>query len=663
MAQLQLNSEQQQAVQHVHSPLLVLAGAGSGKTRVISEKIAYLVRQNFVQAKAIYAVTFTNKAAREMQQRVYKTLHKNEAKGIVIATFHTLGRSILKKHGSHYGLKKNFSIYDEEDSLKLIIELSGQERDTAQIILQKISRWKNEGCWTDAIPTAGDEFTQLAATTYTAYQAQLRAYNAVDFDDLIALPLQIFQQYPAALSEWRTKIGYLLVDEYQDTNHTQYQLIKLLLGHRHTLTVVGDDDQSIYAWRGAQPQNISRLHEELPQLHIIKLEQNYRSSQTILRAANQVIRQNPHLFVKQLWSTLEEGERLLIKECRDPEEEADVIAHSIYQAYTLQHYPLSECAILYRSNHQARLLELALRRYQLPYRLIGGSSFFQQPEIKDLLAYLRIIANPNDSAALLRIINIPPREIGAMSIKKITEFAHLHHLSLLEAIQHEYLHHVIGRPLHYKLQQLAVLLKDIQEQASKDILTAFEQLVTRIEYQNYLKTQYQSKQTVERKWQQCQNLGEWVASQSESLAESLNQLALIALLENKDSEENEACITLMTLHSAKGLEFPHVFLIGMEEDILPHRNSIDDDNVEEERRLFYVGLTRAQKTLQLSYCQQRKRYGEWERCLPSRFLEELPPEDIVWHKKGQVLAPETKAHNAKQALAAIKASLQQKQHS
>ena len=675
MHKSQLNQPQIKAVRHIDSPLLVLAGAGSGKTRVITEKIAYLINECELKANGIFAVTFTNKAAKEMQERVQKAIAKVNLQGIKISTFHTLGLNILKKHGKLYGLRPNFSIYDYDDSLKLISEMLSSDKEEAQLYLHQISTWKNHYLLPHELEGRLDsEFQANVLVLYKLYQEQLIAYNAVDFDDLIYAPLYILSHIPEAENYWQNRISYLLVDEYQDTNIAQYQLIKRLVAGRKAFTVVGDDDQSIYAWRGAKPENLVRLKEDYHNLEIIKLEQNYRSTSLILRAANEIISHNPHIFEKKLWSQLGEGDAIHINECKDPEDEAERIAFAIRQHALLNHRKFSQYAILYRGNHQARIFELALRRQQVPYRLIGGTSFFQQAEVKDLLAYLRLLVNPEDTSSLLRIINIPKREIGPAALKKIADFANEHNLSLMAAMRHEHIHSHIGKASDAKLRQFCRTIQDLQK--SVDIIShaqLFDLLLEGTNYLGYLKEQTANKASVEKRINNCNYLGEWLQrsggvtledsvepediNPNRNLSDVLSHLTLVAMLDNQEDKDEQQEITLMTLHTSKGLEFPYVYLAGIEEDILPHKNSIDNDTVEEERRLFYVGITRAQKNLTISYCQKRKRYGNWEFCKPSRFLDELPADDLEWHKLNTHKTPELKAQVGRSALDAIRASL------
>ncbi|WP_077928545.1 UvrD-helicase domain-containing protein [Wohlfahrtiimonas populi] len=640
---MQLNQQQLEAVHSISQPLLVLAGAGSGKTRVITEKIRYLVRECSYPSKNVYAVTFTNKAAKEMQERVKGTLTREETNGLKVTTFHRLGLQILKKHGHLCGLRKGFSIYDQRDSLSLLADLLG-DSDEAKLIQMQISNWKNDHQSVENLQGCiEDELMQNSVQAYADYREQLLTYNALDFDDLIFMPLQLLSTNGEVLKYWQREIRYLLVDEYQDTNLCQYELVKLLMAHKNGLTVVGDDDQSIYAWRGARPENLHKLHEDFPNLKMIKLEQNYRSTGHILNAANQVIRFNPHLYEKSLWSSLGMGDEITVDEFKSAQDEIDFVVLSIEESAALVGNDYSQFAILYRGNHQAKVYEIALNMRNIPVRVVGGTSFFQQPEIKDLISYLKVIANSEDIASLLRIINVPKREIGVASLKKLVEFSKVNQLSLYDALKHDQLGAVLGKSLGAKCRDFYRIL--FQTKAQLDLgetREALESLLDRIGYDDYLREQSISPKSLERKQKNIEYLVNWLDQYDMPFEEILSHLTLISILENDSEQKDHNAVTLMTLHSAKGLEFPYVFLVSMEEDILPHKNSIDNDTVEEERRLFYVGITRARQKLALTYCRQRKRYGEWESCTPSRFLDELPEENIIWRRPGETSSKELK---------------------
>ncbi len=653
---MKLNPEQASAVNHIHTPLLVLAGAGSGKTRVITEKIKYLIEEQFYDPRSVYAVTFTNKAAKEMADRLAGTLGKEKGRKVKVSTFHTLGLSILKKHGKLLGLRKGFSIYDQKDTFQLMESLIEADNDTIRLALDRISTWKNDMRSLSSLQNeAVDEYEQSLVELYERYQAQMISYNAIDFDDLILLPMQLLRENAEVRSYWQKEIRYMLVDEYQDTNLCQYEVVKLLIGAGKHLTVVGDDDQSIYAWRGARPENLHQLKVDFPTLTLVKLEQNYRSTGHILKAANHVISLNPHLYDKALWSNLGDGERIEIRDFKSAEAEAEYVATTIVHDAMLNGSQYSDYAVLYRGNHQSRIFEMALRMRGIPVKVVGGTSFFQQPEVKDLLSYLKLIVNPEDNPSLLRIINIPKREIGAVTLKKITEFADLHKLSLFETLEHPHLSSFIGK----SGQRCALFAKMIRElgKYEMDVETLFDKLTNAIGYDEYLREQSASPKAFERKQNSVNALREWFVGESAPLGDILSHLTLISILENQNEEKEENAVTLMTLHSAKGLEFPYVFMVGLEEDILPHRNSIDNDMVEEERRLFYVGVTRARQKLDITYCRQRKRYGEWESCKVSRFLHELPEDNITWHKTGEAPSKEVMRENTSKTLAGLQSML------
>ncbi len=662
-----LNPPQRAAVTHIDGPLLVLAGAGSGKTRVITQKIAYLIRDCGLRAHHIAAVTFTNKAAREMAERVGKLVKGAEAKGLRVSTFHTLGLNIIRHELKTLGYKPGFSIYDQRDSLQLLAELADGALDAedAQKAQWQISHWKNAMVSPEAaFAAAQDEAALETAKLYAAYRGQLKAYNAVDFDDLIWLPLQLLHDHAGAREAWQNRIRYLLVDEYQDTNTCQYHLVKHLIGARGMLTAVGDDDQSIYAWRGAQPHNLRLLSEDYPQLEVIKLEQNYRSTRRILRAANTLIANNPHVFDKRLWSDLGLGEPIRAIVCRDGDDEvARVVSELIHHRFR-HRTAYGDYAILYRGNHQSRPFETALRQHGIPYRLSGGQSFFAQTEIKDLIAYLRLLANPDDDAAFVRIANVPRREIGPATLERLAAYAGERGTGLLVAcLEVGLASHLPERALE-RLRRFARWVVDVSERARRgDPAAAVCEMVAEMRYADWLREQASDPKQAERRIGSADELLDWLARMGAvegtppSLAERVAKMTLADLLERQEDEQAHDAVTLMTLHAAKGLEFPHVFIIGMEEEILPHRNSIDTDNIEEERRLAYVGITRAQQTLTLTLAKRRKKYGEWETCEPSRFLAELPQDDLEWEGAGVELAPEVKRERGRANLANLKEML------
>ena len=663
-----LNPEQQTAVKAIDQPLLVLAGAGSGKTRVITEKIAYLIKQG-LPARHIAALTFTNKAAREMKSRVSKLIDSSESRGLRVSTFHSLGLDILRKEHKVLAYKAAITLFDEQDKqtlLKSLINYGAKDCDIDNVdrYAQQIGQWKNAFVTPEQALTSANPDQHPIAGLYQEYTRSLKAYNAVDFDDLILLPVLLFQQHREVLEKWQNKIRYLLVDEYQDTNITQYQLIKLLAGSLGRFTVVGDDDQSIYAWRGAQPENLAQLQKDYSRLQVIKLEQNYRSTGRILKVANHLIANNPHVFEKRLWSELGYGDALRVLSHRNDQVEAqqvvsEIVHHKFKTGGSYQDY-----AILYRGNHQSRLFEQALRENNIPYLISGSSSFFNNPEIKDILAYLRLMVNQNDDAAYLRIINTPKREIGPTTLEKLGTYANERHISLFAASAELGLTQKLSEKSIIRLQKFYNWVLDTASQIDRgDTFVAIEQVINHIGYEQFLKENSKSNESAARKIKNVNELVEWLkriadkdSDVQKPLAEIVSKIMLMDIMERNQEQESLDQVSLMTLHAAKGLEFPHVFLIGIEENILPHQSSIEADNIEEERRLAYVGITRAQRTCTFSYCTHRKRYGEISECEPSRFLNELPADDLEWVNKKQ-LTPDVIKERGKANLANLKTML------
>ncbi len=669
-----LNPQQQAAVKATDHPLLVLAGAGSGKTRVITEKIAYLVKQG-LPARHIAAVTFTNKAAREMKSRVSKLLDDTQIRGLRVSTFHSLGLDILRKEHNVLSYKAAITLFDEQDKqglLKNLISHGAKNCDINQVdhYAHQIGQWKNAFITPEQAVTQTPKEQQPAAFLYQEYNRSLKAYNAVDFDDLILLPVLLFQQHPAVLEKWQNKIRYLLVDEYQDTNITQYQLVKLIAGALGRFTVVGDDDQSIYAWRGAQPENLAQLRKDFSRLQVIKLEQNYRSTGRILKVANHLIANNPHAFEKQLWSELGYGEPLRVLSHKNDQVEAQQIVSEIVHHKFKNGGRYQDYAILYRGNHQSRLFEQGLRENNIPYVISGSTSFFAYAEIKDILGYLRLFVNPDDDAAFLRIINTPRREIGPTTLEKLGSYANERHISLFAASTELGLTQRLSDKSIHRLQKFHDWVLDTVKRIDQgDMFKVIEEFIQQIGYEQFLKEESKSKESADRKIKNVCDLVEWLKRIAEKnstaedgnssqapLAEIVAKIMLMDIMERNQEAEVSDQVSLMTLHAAKGLEFPHVFLIGIEENILPHQNSIDTDNIEEERRLAYVGITRAQRTCTFSYCTHRKRYGEITECEPSRFLNELPADDLEWINKKQ-LTPEVIKERGKANLANLKSML------
>ena len=664
-----LNSAQRAAVHHLDGPCLVLAGAGSGKTRVITHKIAWLIRDCGIEPRHIAAVTFTNKAAREMKTRLASLLGKDLIRGLRVSTFHTLGLDILRRERNTLGYKPGFSIYDNTDSIALLRELMtrafGDHGNQAEQMLWRISAWKSALILPDEAlaGAAGDAAGVTAARLYEAYNHHLKTYNAVDFDDLIMLPVLLFRDHPAILETWQNRIRHLLVDEYQDTNVTQYELVRQLVGARGNLTAVGDDDQSIYAWRGARPENLARLQEDFPQLTVIKLEQNYRSTGCILQAANALIDNNPHLIRKRLWSELGFGDPIRILRTRNEEQEAEQIVSELLHHHFVHRTGWADYAILYRGNHQSRLFERMLREHEIPYYLSGGLSFFAYAEIKDIMAYLRLIANPDDDNALLRIVNTPRREIGPGSVEKLARYAASQGHSLFAASLDPGLADALGSRPCRMLQQFARWVLELQHRADNGETVALaQQLLDDIGYQRWLLDNSKDEAEATRRMDNVRELLGWLARMANnhpdaSLADLVARLTLVDTLDRDNEDDRGNRVHLMTLHAAKGLEFPHVYLVGMEEGLLPHRNSIEEHNIEEERRLAYVGITRARKTLTLSFAVKRTRYGETIDCQPSRFIDELPAELLRWSGEGIEVDQEERQQRGQAHLSSLKALL------
>lgn len=664
-----LNPEQQKAVLMTDAPLLVIAGAGSGKTRVITEKIAHLLEKG-IEAKHIFAVTFTNKAAREMRSRVESVCSSKKSKHLRISTFHSLGLDIIRKEHTALGLKKDVSILDEQDKYKVLQDIiengkNAIDKDQLKPLSWQISEWKNQAILPqEAMSLAEDAQQQFAAALYEEYRRYNLVCNSVDFDDLILAPLELFKAHTDILEKWRNNTRYLLLDEYQDTNTSQYELFRYLVGSLGQFTVVGDDDQSIYAWRGANPENLLQLEKDYPRLQVIKLEQNYRSTQRILKSANQLISNNPHIYEKNLWSNAPGDEKICVIRCKDEFFEAQQIAAEISrQKFKLQANN-SDFAILYRSNHQARLLEKNLRELSLPYTISGGTSFFSHAEVKDVLSYIKLLINPDDNSAFLRVINTPRREIGTSTVEKLARYAAERHISLFDACFEFGLEHQLNERTYKKLRSFcdwAVRLSD-RTQQEEDPIALLHEMLADIDYYDWIKAHANSDKQAERKINNVLELIKWIdnsakkSQEDRSLGEIVSRMMLLDSLERNEEEEKTDQVKLMTLHAAKGLEFPYVYLIGMEEGILPHQNSIDSEQIEEERRLAYVGITRAQKQLTFSYCSHRKKYGDVLSTEPSRFLNELPVDELDWAAVNKQ-DPETQKKKGQDSLALMKSLL------
>ncbi len=667
-----LNSPQREAVKYLDGPLLVLAGAGSGKTRVITQKISYLIDEAGYQPREIAAITFTNKAAREMQERVAKQMQGKPSKGLTITTFHSLGLQMLRQEAALLGYKPQFSILDSSDSFKILSDvLATTDKKLLKQTQWQISNWKNAFVNPDQAKASADEdLTYAAAKVYQIYQQTLRAYQAVDFDDLIKLPVELFQDNESALNKWQGKLQYLLVDEYQDTNACQYKLVKMLTGVRGQFTAVGDDDQAIYGWRGADVENLRQLTTDFSKLKVIKLEQNYRSTVRILRAANAVIANNPKLFEKKLWSELGTGDLIQVSAQASDIAEAESVVMKL-QAHKFEHRTkFLDYAILYRGNHQARLLEEKLREQKIPYTISGGQSFFDKTEIKDIVSYLRLVANEDDDPAFIRAATTPKKGIGNTTLERLGEYASLHKLSLFAAAYEGAFQRELGPKQCDDLLTFCHYISNLQVRAVKDRAgEVLNDLLIAIQYEAFL-YDHEEPRAAEGKWKNVLEFIGWLTKKGDSstdfgnesdgknLLELTQMVSLMSMLEGREEGEPDA-VKLSTLHAAKGLEFGHVFLIGVEEGILPHSSSLEAGNeaqIEEERRLMYVGITRAQKSLTISWCKKRKRVGEVQMCEPSRFIAELPTADVR-HFGNPFNDPEVSKDFGKERMANIRAML------
>lgn len=656
-----LNPQQLAAVKHFDSPLLVLAGAGSGKTGVITQKIAWLIEKQQYAPSSIIAVTFTNKASNEMRERLKKQLNAKQMRGLTIATFHRLGMDMLHKDGEAIGLRKGFTILDQGDSLSALRELirEGNSSIEERVLQNKISYWKNEFIdHQQALAQSSDDSERVCALLYARYNELLRACNSVDFDDLISLPVTLLRKHRDVRDKWRGRVRHLLVDEYQDTNAAQYELVRLLVDKFGALTAVGDDDQSIYSWRGARPENLMALKKDYPNLRVIKLEQNYRSSQRILRCANAVISHNPHDFEKKLWSDLGLGDMLRVSVCKHSLDEAEWVSAEIMTRHFQKDTPWGDFAILYRSNFQSRAFEQALREKKIPYSISGGSSFFDKVEIKDMLAYLKLMVNPDDDTAFLRCINTPRREIGPTTLAKLGAHASNRRISLFAACHDVGLESVLtGRGLH-RLQRFANWLTLTADNAERgDTLAVVKGVFEDIDYEDWIEKQFESPPKAKRAIENTHELLAWIKrlltddeQKDQPLAEVVRSLCLHDMLSRQSEENENNQVQMMTLHAAKGLEFPHVYMVGMEENLLPHRNSVEEDGIEEERRLAYVGMTRARHTLTFTRSRARQQFGETSACDASRFLDDIPSEDVVFMGELDKTSAEQQRATGKDAL-------------
>lgn len=650
-----LNLAQLEAVNHLGGPCLVLAGAGSGKTRVITHKIGRLIQAGLAPER-IAAITFTNKAAAEMRERA-KQLVGREAKKTLICTFHALGVRLLRDDGEALGLKKQFSILDTDDITSLLKDCGGTtDANTARGWQWTISAWKSAGLNSaQAMAQARGEDDRVAATIMGLYEERLSAYQSVDFDDLIALPLKLLRDHPEVREKWQKKMGHVLVDEYQDTNATQYELLKLLVGERARFTAVGDDDQSIYGWRGATLDNLKRLPQDFPALKVIKLEQNYRSTSAILRAANNVIGPNPKLFPKTLWSDLGEGEPVRVVDADNEDHEAErAVARIQSLRASSVHKEWRDFAILYRANHMARAFEQSLRRAQIPYKVSGGQGFFDRAEIRDLCAWLRLLVNNDDDPAFVRAATTPKRGIGHQTLQHLGNFATQYKISLFEALFSNSLSSALPARAVATLHEFGRSVNDLEyrarhtegAEAARAFLTEW---LKDIAYEQHLIESEDNEKVAAARWGNVVDFCDWMAgrcggeisdeagvqtqSERKTLLEVVQTIALLSTLSEREQDQN--VVTLSTLHASKGLEWPHVTLAGVNEGLLPFK--LDDDanasseaaqeslalRLQEERRLIYVGITRAQRTLSVSWLKRRKKGRDYIAGLPSRFIAEM----------------------------------------
>ncbi|TBR13284.1 MAG: ATP-dependent DNA helicase Rep [Lysobacter sp.] len=654
-----LNPPQRAAVEHVDGPLLVLAGAGSGKTRVIVEKIAHLIASGRMPARRIAAITFTNKSAREMRERVAKRIKGDAAEGLTLCTFHALGLKLLQIEHAKAGLRRGFSIFDADDSTAQIKDLlpAGSKPDVIDGVRGLISRAKNAGLSpAEAIREARSPREVEAATVYDLYQQRLASFNAVDFDDLIRLPVQLLEADEEMRLGWRERIGYLLVDECQDTNDAQYRLLKALAGPKGLFTCVGDDDQSIYAWRGANPDNLLQLGTDYPALRIIKLEQNYRCSNRVLRSANALIANNPHEHLKTLWSDQPDGERLRIWECRDATHEAERVAGEIHFIAAARQAPWSDFCVLFRGNFQSRALEKSLQLMRVPYHLSGGTAFLDRGEVKDVLAWLRLLANPDDDAAFLRAVQSPRREVGAGTLARLAELSSQAHMPMARAIDNVGALKQLPPRAANALDTFASLVKQLRSKAN---VLAPADLVREVAERSGLlaavRSQCKDEAGFQRRKANIDELAGWFDGSRHSGPGEL--AAQLALLSHADKGEAGNQVRLMSLHAAKGLEFRYVFLIGLEDGTLPHEASLEEGRLDEERRLLYVGMTRAKEQLWMSYSRMAQRWGEVLRLKPSRFLDELPAAEIQRDGADPAVDAENRKARADAGFAAIRALL------
>ena len=666
-----LNSAQMEAVHHLGGPCLVLAGAGSGKTRVITHKIARLLEAGYAPGQ-IAAITFTNKAAQEMRERAKSLIGARAAKNLVVSTFHSLGVRILRAEGEKLGLKQQFSILDSDDVLGVLKDAgSTSDNNLARRWQWTISLWKNGGLSSDTVqPETDDE--RIAQQVMKRYEERLAAYQAVDFDDLIGLPHKLLQRDAEVRAKWQDTLRYLLVDEYQDTNAIQYEMLKSLAGERAMFTAVGDDDQSIYGWRGATIDNLRRLPQEYPNLKVIPLEQNYRSTGHILRAANSVIGNNPKLFEKKLWSDLGDGDPVQVVECDNEEHEAERVVARI-QSLRGQggEVMFKDFAVLYRANHLARMFEKALRRANIPYKVSGGQSFFDRAEIKDLCAWLRLLVNNDDDPAFLRAVTTPKRGIGHQTLSSLGEFSGKWKTSLYEALFAESLGTVLNARAVGSLHEFGRYVNDLEYRArhtvgAEDAKVLLLGWLKDIDYEKHLYEGEDSEKLAASRWTNVLDFVDWIAkrcggeiendggisveTEKKSVLEVAQTISVIISLAERGDEQD--VVTLSTLHASKGLEWPHVMLAGVNEGLLPFKSDDDEmtpERLEEERRLMYVGITRARRTLAVNVLRRRKKGRDTIQGIPSRFIAEMKLHEAKAHEDPREKLKALRAAAAKRA--------------
>lgn len=643
-----LNPQQLVGATHRDGPLLILAGAGSGKTKVITTRIAWLIAEQGIPARSIIALTFTNKAAREMKERVYNLLPPKSGKGLTIGTFHAFCVQLLRSKIGLLGYREKFSIFDSSDRMHLITDIMKDLKVDLEILPPDKVAWKISDAknvlihpGSEAQDFFGDE---LLASIYRHYQSTLKGFNIIDFDDLLMLAVDLFRLAPEEMAQYTSRWRYLLVDEYQDTNPAQYRLLKCLTRQHDNICVVGDDDQSIYAWRGADISNILNFEKDFPGTLVLRLEQNYRSTANILAAANALIEHNSARKGKRLWTSGEKGAPVKIISTSDETDEAESIVSEILSLRREERASFSEMAIVFRTNFQTRPFETLFSEQGIPYEVIGGTKFFDRREVKDIVCYLRLMANRHDEIALLRVINRPKRGIGTQTIEKIVHFAELHSLPLYEVLLEADTVETLDENIRYKIGLFCELIEEYSKKllSARSLVSVVREIVFASGYEEELLRESggdADKFQKSQRWLQELYTSLQLYEADEDLEQHdiygyLEKISLLLDTSNDDQEERRNAVTLMTMHACKGLEFPYVFVSGVEEGNIPHQHSIESGTVEEERRLFYVALTRAMKRLYLTWASERRRYGESNECQPSRFLDEIDQDCLEWGLPG-----------------------------